>query len=198
MLYTLSVWTHSSVNWLMFVFYANDCRLFVFVLFNVYVFVGAIEIQSQLLVGACCVCKCFICLLKVNNLQVYFYFCVFGACVSVLLWDLRVLLDVLCFPINLSFIATCYVYVYIRGTIWLGADLMLTRPKRNPVIIEVSGYFYARFTDSWITGAIVLGRLIKYNITGIERICGDVDNLLERDLCNWTCMHRSTVAVQDR
>jgi len=84
----------------MFVFYANVCRLFVFVLFFVCVFVGAIEIHSQLLVGACCVCTCFICLLKVNNLQV---FCFFGACVSVLSWDLRVLLDVLCCPINHSF-----------------------------------------------------------------------------------------------
>jgi len=42
--------------------------------------------HSQLLVGACCVCKCFICLLKVNNLQVFFVsfwhvlaFC-FGTC----------------------------------------------------------------------------------------------------------------------
>jgi len=86
----------------MFVFYANVCRLFVFVLFYVYVFVDAIEMHSQLLVGACCFCKCFICLLKVNNLQVLF-FCFFGACVSVLLWDLRVLLDVLCYPINLSY-----------------------------------------------------------------------------------------------
>jgi len=72
----------------MFVFYANVCRLFVFVLFYVYVFVGAIEMHSQLLVGACCVCKCFICLLKVNNLQVCFVslghvlvFCL-GTCVS--------------------------------------------------------------------------------------------------------------------
>jgi len=57
--------------------------------------------HSQLMVGACCVCICFICLLKVNNLIV---FCFFGACVSVLPWDLRVLLDVLCRPINHSFI----------------------------------------------------------------------------------------------
>jgi len=63
------------------------------------VFVGAIEMHSQLLVGACCVCICFICLLKVNNLQV---FCFFGACV--LPWDLRVLLDVLCCPINHSLV----------------------------------------------------------------------------------------------
>jgi len=55
--------------------------------------------HSQLTVGACCVCICFICLLKVNNLQV---FCFFGACVSVLPWDRRVLLDFLCCPINHS------------------------------------------------------------------------------------------------
>jgi len=57
--------------------------------------------HSQLMVGACCVCICFICLLKVNNLQVCF--CFFGACVSVLPCDLRVLLDVLCCLINHSF-----------------------------------------------------------------------------------------------
>jgi len=56
--------------------------------------------HNQLMVGACCVCLCFICLLKVNNLQV---FCFIGACVSVLPWDLRVLLDILCRPINHSF-----------------------------------------------------------------------------------------------
>jgi len=88
----------------MFVFYANVCRLFVFVLFFcsfffVCVFVGAIEMHSQLMVGACCVRICFICLLKVNNLQVFGFF---GTCVSVLPWDLRVLLDVLCCPINHS------------------------------------------------------------------------------------------------
>jgi len=36
MLSTLSAWTHSSVNWLMFVFYANVCRIlysYFFVLF---------------------------------------------------------------------------------------------------------------------------------------------------------------------
>jgi len=55
--------------------------------------------HSQWMVGARCVCICFICLLKVNNLQV---FCFFGACVSVLPWDQRVLLDVLCCPIHHS------------------------------------------------------------------------------------------------
>jgi len=69
--------------------------------FFVCVFVGAIEMHGQLMVGACCLCIYFICLLKVNNLLV---FCSFGACVSILPWDLRVLLDVLCCPINHSFI----------------------------------------------------------------------------------------------
>jgi len=73
----------------MFVFYANVCRLFVFVFFLFFfvcVFVGAIEMHSQLLAGACCVCECFIGLLKVNNLQVVslghaLVFCL-GTCVS--------------------------------------------------------------------------------------------------------------------
>jgi len=70
-----------------------------FFVFFVCVFVGAIEMHSQLMIGACCVCICFICLLKVNNQQVFSFF---GACVSVLPWDLRVLLDVLCCPIHHS------------------------------------------------------------------------------------------------
>jgi len=85
----------------MFVLYANVCRLFVFVFFCFCFFVGANEMHSQLMVGACCVCICFICLLKVNNLLV---FCFIGACVSVLPLDLPALLDVLCRPINHSFI----------------------------------------------------------------------------------------------
>jgi len=59
-----------------------------FVLFCfVFVFVGANEMHSQLMVGACCVCICFICLLKVNNLLVFvslghvLVFCL-GTCVS--------------------------------------------------------------------------------------------------------------------
>jgi len=74
----------------------------IFCSFFVCVFVGAIEIHSQLLVGACCVCMFYMPILKVNNLLI---FCFFGARVSVLPWDLRVLLDVLCCPINHSFIS---------------------------------------------------------------------------------------------
>jgi len=105
MLSTLSAWTHSSVYWLMFVLYANVCRLLysylflgtcqysriyhffslLYVFFVFFVFVGANEMHSQLMVGACCVCICFICLLKVNNLLVFFghvlVFCL-GTCVS--------------------------------------------------------------------------------------------------------------------
>jgi len=44
----------------MFVLNANVCRLFVFVFlllfFSVFVFVGANEMHSQLMVSACCVC----------------------------------------------------------------------------------------------------------------------------------------------
>jgi len=66
--------------------------------------------HSQLLAGACCVCKGFISLLKLNNLQV---FCFFGACVSVLPWDLRVVLDVLCCPINYSY----HIHIILAATI---------------------------------------------------------------------------------
>jgi len=85
--------------------FVGFCIRIFFVLFFVCVFVGAIEMHSQLMVGVCCVCICFICLLKVSNLQV---FCFFGACVSVSPWDLRVLLDVLCCPINHSFMFQHY------------------------------------------------------------------------------------------
>jgi len=74
----------------MFVLYANVRRLFiiVFFLFFFFVFVSANEMLSQLLVGACSVCICFICLLKVKNLLVFFvslgHVLVFylGTCVS--------------------------------------------------------------------------------------------------------------------
>jgi len=42
------------------------------------VFVGAIEMHSQFMVGACCVCICLICLLKVNNLQDFLF--LWGMC----------------------------------------------------------------------------------------------------------------------
>jgi len=95
----------------MFVLHANSCRLlysYFFLFF--FVCVGANEMHSQLMVGACCVCICFICILKVNNLLV---FCFFGACVSVFPWELRVPLDVLCrLKINHSFIHSNYGNIY--------------------------------------------------------------------------------------
>jgi len=121
MLSTLSAWNHSSINWLMFVLFANVCRIFVFVsvfglvsvflnlsisffsLLDVFsfflVFVSANEMHNQLMVGACFVCICFICLLKVNNLLVFFghvsVFCL-GTCVFCWMF--------FCRPINHSII----------------------------------------------------------------------------------------------
>jgi len=131
MLSTLSAWTHSSVNWLMFVLYVNVCRLFVFVsvfghvsvFWNLstsffsfrcffcllfFVFVSANEMHSQLLVGACCVCICLYAYWK-SIIYKFFVsmghelvFCL-GTCVSC--WMS------FCRPINHSFIRRCVIAV---------------------------------------------------------------------------------------
>jgi len=93
---------------------ANVCRLFVFIsvfghvsvflnlsisffLLDAFlVIIGANKMYNQWLVN-CSVCLCFIYLLQVNNTSICW------ACVSVLPWDLCVMLDVL-FSSNKSFI----------------------------------------------------------------------------------------------